>query len=327
MRRASLPFDPGDLARLLPGLMSVLVLGCLDPQVTVRLGAATVDSCNGVADDALCNDQNPCTQGDKCQAGVCVGTPAVDGMPCTDGNQCTARDACDQGLCKGTPVADGTRCTDGEPCTDPDLCLQGSCVTGPAKICDDGIACTLDHCVTGIGCQSDVTPQCPDGDAGGVTDATLETDTSPPSDGPDMGQPDGADATAGNDADAGGSPDATGTPDADASAVADGGRDADAISDRNAVADADGPGVADADGAGGRDADAATNPDGADAGVDGGGANDALDDGGENDMGPREFDARGGACVCEIAAAPPPGASFCGFAVAVGLLLRRRRRR
>ena len=75
VRRAPLPLNYGLPAKLLPGLLLLLVLGCIDPQVDIRVGAATVDSCTGVPDDAACDDLNPCTSAKKCKAEVCVGTP------------------------------------------------------------------------------------------------------------------------------------------------------------------------------------------------------------------------------------------------------------
>ncbi|HVO25695.1 MAG TPA: trypsin-like serine protease [Candidatus Margulisiibacteriota bacterium] len=65
----------------------------------------------GCADPAnagkSCDDNNPCTINDHCQAGSCVGT-AADGMSCDDGNPCTQGDTCQAGTCQGslTPRTD-----------------------------------------------------------------------------------------------------------------------------------------------------------------------------------------------------------------------------
>jgi hypothetical protein len=314
------PFE-GPVIPVLPvfgwALLAVLsTTACLDPAPRLR-AAGIVDICNGIADGALCNDQNSCTVGDTCQSQICVGTVAVDGTPCTDGNQCTRGDVCGQGVCTGTQVADGFPCTDGEPCTQPDICLTGQCTPGLARFCDDGIACTMDSCVTGIGCRFDVTAACPDGAAGDA----LPGDGSPPPDGSDSGPadvPGGTDGTAGQDADA---TDAV-TSDADGPAGADadsggGGTDAQ-------IADAgDGPG-----GDGGPDAETDGPEDGPqDAGVDAGGSDapDAVADATGPDNPTNLFEARGGACVCEIGAAPPLPATLLGVAIAGLIVIRRRR--
>lgn len=127
---------------LLGGLTLFLAIApaCVEapPPETTSSAAVVVDSCSGVADGALCNDQNTCTYGDQCRSGVCVGTVAVDGTTCTDGNQCTKNDLCDRGVCVGMVVPDGTMCTDGDPCTGPDLCMQARCHPGPVIVCTDG---------------------------------------------------------------------------------------------------------------------------------------------------------------------------------------------
>ena len=55
-----------------------------------------------------CDDHNACTANDRCQAGGCIGTPAVNGTPCDDGSPCTQSDSCQAGTCTGsaTPRAD-----------------------------------------------------------------------------------------------------------------------------------------------------------------------------------------------------------------------------
>src|SRR6202142_4672580 len=116
----------GPSARLLATLALWLAgLGaCVSapPEASGQVAAALVDTCSGIPDGALCNDQNACTTGDTCISGVCVGTPAVEGTPCTDGNQCTGGDACHSGTCRGDPGAEGAPCTDGEGCAEPDTC-------------------------------------------------------------------------------------------------------------------------------------------------------------------------------------------------------------
>lgn len=79
------------------------------------------------SDGGACDDENPCTTGDQCQAGACTGTPAVDGTSCNDDNACTGPDSCQSGTCVANPVADGTPCDDGDPCSRPDTCQAGAC--------------------------------------------------------------------------------------------------------------------------------------------------------------------------------------------------------
>jgi len=124
------------------------------------------------ADDASCNDSNPCTD-DACDKAVgCV--HSNNSVGCDDGDACTADDACAGGVCFGVqvPCDDGNPCTDDScdkttgcvyanntgPCTDSnactalDVCSVGKCVAGPAVICDDKNECTSDACLPAVGC-------------------------------------------------------------------------------------------------------------------------------------------------------------------------------
>jgi hypothetical protein len=282
--------------------VSAAAAGCVDQPRESQIGAIVVDSCSGVPDGALCNDQNTCTTLDRCMAGLCIGTRAVDGTSCTDGNQCTTLDVCSQGVCAGAAVVDGFACTDGEPCTEPDTCRAGKCTPGPARICSDGIACTLDSCEDGVGCRFMMVPGCPDGDAGGMVDAaadasidvTIDTQpgdgaTSSDSDGPDSGAADGRDATP-----------------------------TDVSADVGADTSIDMIG----------DGDAGEGGDAADTGVDTSRDADASDatDGPAADLASASFNARGGACLCGIAAAPSRGQAILAIAL-VALVVGRRRRR
>jgi hypothetical protein len=259
-----------------------------------RASAALVDSCRGVADGALCNDQNTCTVGDKCVGGLCVGTLAADGTSCTDNNQCTAIDLCFQGVCKGTPVPEGTLCTDGEPCTDPDVCHLGQCTAGGPATCDDGDRCTVDRCQEGEGCRHDPILTC--SDAGMIGDG------------------------AAGDADGGGSPDDSGADAVDAAEVPDDGPPAMEVPDDGPPADlptADGSAVdAVADASDAADAPLDSGRDaGEDAGVDGGTVDIA-----------RIYEARGGACVCSSAPGGPRSGGWLGVVLALTLLRARGRR-
>jgi len=118
-----------------------------------------------------CDDGNKCTQGDTCQAGVCVGggqvacapldachvagicnpatgqcssLNAANGIPCSDQNGCTQLDTCQAGVCVGAnPVA----CSAQDSCHVAGVCnpATGQCSNPGATDgtpCDDGDACT-----------------------------------------------------------------------------------------------------------------------------------------------------------------------------------------
>ena len=117
--------------------------------------AAVGDACFS---NANCADGNLCNGAERCDAGVCVAAPP---LVCDDGDPCT-RDFCDPAAgcvhaedacasdCSAAP--DGTRCADGTVCTRGDACAGGVCVPGPAVTCDDGDACTEEHCDPLYGC-------------------------------------------------------------------------------------------------------------------------------------------------------------------------------
>jgi len=123
-------------------------------------------------DGTSCNDADPCTAADHCEAGECTFSQTVscdDGNPCTndscdpkkgclwdaaslpcdDGNLCTVGDVCQGGNCIGIPVF----CEDANPCTagvcDP---LSGKCSFVPVpSTCNDGNPCTTkDQCQQGV---------------------------------------------------------------------------------------------------------------------------------------------------------------------------------
>jgi len=59
------------------------------------------DGCTGDNNGAACDDRDPCTTGDLCQAGACAGTPVPSGTSCDDGSGCTSQDVCTGGVCAG----------------------------------------------------------------------------------------------------------------------------------------------------------------------------------------------------------------------------------
>ncbi|NUN12237.1 MAG: hypothetical protein HUU55_01225 [Myxococcales bacterium] len=107
---------------------------------------------------APCNDSDPCTTGDTCLAGYCIGIA----VSCDDGDFCDGIDYCSGGSCaQGTPAT----CDDGLPCT-ANLCNPAAgCHFGTPTVCDDNDTCTIDSCNPVTGCT--YTPDasvCDDGD-------------------------------------------------------------------------------------------------------------------------------------------------------------------
>lgn len=133
-------------------------------------------ACTNVARDGACDDENLCTEDDRCAEGVCVGVALVcaaedlcsvgvcaaqegcisfpDPDACADDNPCTA-DLCDPVLgCSHETVPDGTPCPPGiNGCAEANVCLAGTCtaVAVPDGVpCNDGDFCTVtDTCFEG----------------------------------------------------------------------------------------------------------------------------------------------------------------------------------
>ena len=113
----------------------------------------TTDSCDPktgcvfAANSKSCDDGDPCTPGDACKEGLCIGGAV---KTCDDKNACTA-DVCDPktGACGNTPTTDS--CSDGNACTGFDQCGAGKCL-GKEVTCDDGNGCTHDACDVAVGC-------------------------------------------------------------------------------------------------------------------------------------------------------------------------------
>lgn len=149
-----------------------------DPACFVGQCAASGD-CAAVPQTGIgCNDSNPCTQNDKCQAGVCVGTAKV----CDDSNPCT-NDSCNaSGTCVFAPVTVATACDDGDACTTGDACSAGVC-KGGNSICQ----CTSDTDCADDGNLCNGVPKCKtntDGSKACVVDPATVVTCSTASDGP-----------------------------------------------------------------------------------------------------------------------------------------------
>ena len=94
---------------------------------------------NGTA----CNDNNPCTENDDCQNGVCLGTSIPGCLVCDTDADCSSvrvgeceEAFCTQaGTCAVRNKANGTACEDANPCTENDQCTNGVCAGTPIAGC------------------------------------------------------------------------------------------------------------------------------------------------------------------------------------------------
>jgi hypothetical protein len=131
------------------------------------------------AENAACDDDNPCTSGETCVRGACGGaTQAADGTACSfEDDLCRAPGTCAAGVCDAETIAcppprpcheavcdpaagtcgerrleDGTACDDRDACTAGETCTAGVCGGGESLCfcrgkddgtpCDDGQRCT-----------------------------------------------------------------------------------------------------------------------------------------------------------------------------------------
>ncbi len=117
-----------------------------------------------------CIDYDPCTDGDRCEAGRCVEGVRKD---CADDNMCTI-DYCSAGECNHHPASD-IACDDNNQCTKDDMCSQGSCRPGKPADCNDGNICTLDYCTQLTGCiHEPISGTCADQNGCTTDDRCLE---------------------------------------------------------------------------------------------------------------------------------------------------------
>ncbi len=119
---------------------------CDDAEVCTQDFCKPGEGCAHVPGFADCNDGDPCTLDDACDAGTCKGKP----NGCDDGNACTD-DTCAK--LKGcTHIPSGAPCNDGDICTAGDLCASETC-QGKVVACGDGNGCTSDSCDKVNGCS------------------------------------------------------------------------------------------------------------------------------------------------------------------------------
>ena len=113
------------------------IINMCDPQT----GQCGVTEPNGTACDF---NENDCTSGDTCQAGLCeVGTE----VNLDDQNPCT-QDACVKGEVVHEPLLEG-QCDDGNECTMNDSCKLGTCVGG------EPVECVIPECGASAECVQD----------------------------------------------------------------------------------------------------------------------------------------------------------------------------
>ncbi|MFQ5493742.1 MAG: hypothetical protein ACE5EX_00010 [Phycisphaerae bacterium] len=105
---------------------------------------------------AACNDQNACTTGDVCTAGVCAGTQTPGCQPCVTNPDCDDADPCTDDTCVSPGVCvhfnNTGPCDDADPCTQNDTCAAGVCAGSPVDCSAAGNACNVGTCnpVTGV---------------------------------------------------------------------------------------------------------------------------------------------------------------------------------
>jgi hypothetical protein len=167
------PCTTADVCR--GGSCAGTAIGCNDNNT------CTTDSCkegncvfSPVEEGESCDDQNGCTNSDKCTAsGVCVGSGGPD---CDDGDPCT-KNQCESSACYNTEYEpEGTPCLNANKCLVNTTChSNGECTSLEEKNCNDNNPCTVDSCDPDVGCvnEPDDELECNDGDACTLGDRCL----------------------------------------------------------------------------------------------------------------------------------------------------------
>ncbi|MFQ5415019.1 MAG: c-type cytochrome, partial [Phycisphaerae bacterium] len=133
-------------------------------------GVETCDPVNGCMPGVPldCDDGNACTL-DTCDPFVgCTHVPVLDGTACTVSpppGACSSA-TCQAGVCVEGPLPAGTPCVGNGagPCSGADtcdgfgVCDDNDLPDGPDPSCDDGDACTVETCVSGVCTPVDAEP-------------------------------------------------------------------------------------------------------------------------------------------------------------------------
>ena len=137
------------------------ILICDDANPCTDDGCDKAKGCSSVpAVGTGCNDQNACTDGDKCSNGNC--SPGAVKI-CDDKNTCTIDSCVPSSGCVNTIIT-GLPCADGNACTLQDACsTTGKCESQLVDKCNDANPCTVDSCDGKTGCAHvDSTEKCDD---------------------------------------------------------------------------------------------------------------------------------------------------------------------
>ncbi len=101
-----------------------------------------------------CDDADVCTQDDRCNGGVCLGTPIGGCQPCNNAAECNDNNPCTDNTCPAgfCEYPNNTAaCNDGFICTQNDTCSNGSCAGTPINCSHLDNVCNVGQCnlVTG----------------------------------------------------------------------------------------------------------------------------------------------------------------------------------
>ena len=105
------------------------------------------DTCNHTPNNANCDNGLFCDGDETCDS--VLGCQSGTAPNCDDSVGCTD-DACDEDINMCTNTPDNASCNNGDFCDGEETCTTLGCQDGPAPVCDDSIACTVDTCDEGI---------------------------------------------------------------------------------------------------------------------------------------------------------------------------------